>query len=119
MSNTRQTFGWAIVRASRTSLVNLVRRVPAQRPEVGQQLERHRLAQPEVVGAVDLAHGSASEKTDDAETCGEHMPRREPGLADRQGRSERVLQRRTLVGFCRRLGLARGQRDPAEGAPER
>ena len=96
-------------------------RVAAHRPEVGQQLERHRLPQPEILGAVDLAHGSTSEKTDDAKTCGEHMPRREPGIADRgQGRPERVSGR-AMAGqdSCRRPCLARGQRDAAEGAPER
>ena len=62
-------------------------RVPAHRPEVGQQLERHWLPQPEIFGAVDLAHGSTPEKTDDAKTGGEHMPRREPGIADLAGKT--------------------------------
>ncbi len=51
----------------------------ARRPRraSGQELERDRLAELQVVGAVDLAHAAAAEQPDDAVALGEHGPGRE------------------------------------------
>ena len=40
----------------------------------GQELQRDRLSEPEIVGAVDLAHAAAPERRDDAVTVGEEVP---------------------------------------------
>ena len=45
-----------------------------------QELQRHRLAELEVVGAVDLAHAAAAEQADDAVALGQDRARDEAGL---------------------------------------
>ncbi len=46
----------------------------------GEKLERHRLAELEIVGAVDLAHPSPAEETDDAIAGPEHGARKKPAV---------------------------------------
>ena len=55
---------------------------------VGQELQRDRLAEAEVVGAVDLAHAALAEEADDAEPSVEHRTGREAAVIDRVGRAE-------------------------------
>jgi len=51
---------------------------------LGQELQRDRLIEREVVGAVDLAHAAAPQQADDAEAAGEHHARgKSAALADR------------------------------------
>jgi hypothetical protein len=56
-------------------------RVPRQRP--GQELQRHGLAQFEVVRAVDLAHPAAPEQADDAVAVCQHRAGEELALLER------------------------------------
>ena len=53
------------------------RRVVSQ--VVGQELQRDRLTEPEIVGAVDLAHAAAAEQPDDAVAAVEHVARARTG----------------------------------------
>ena len=46
----------------------------------GQKLQRYRLAQFEIIGAIDLAHAALSEDADDAVTLGQKHARRKPAL---------------------------------------
>ena len=46
----------------------------------GQKLQRYRLAQFEIIGAIDLAHAALSEDADDAVTLGQQHARRKPAL---------------------------------------
>jgi hypothetical protein len=59
------------------------RRVLAVAGVRGQQLERDRLIEPQVVGAIYLAHRAASEQADDAVAAGEDVAGREPRLVYR------------------------------------
>ena len=58
---------------------------------VGQELQRDRLFELEVVGAIDLAHAAAAEQRDDAVAAGEQRAGREPPPA---GRDEAMPSRR-------------------------
>ncbi len=49
---------------------------------LGQKLERHRLSQLHVVGAVDLAHAAAAEQADDAVALVQHGARDEAGAVE-------------------------------------
>ena len=44
---------------------------------LGQEFQRHRLSQLEIVGAINLAHASAADQPDNAIPAGQHHPRRE------------------------------------------
>ena len=61
----------------------LVRREPLR-----QELQRDRLAELQVVGAVDLPHAAAPDQADDAVALGEDRARREASGVDRVGGSE-------------------------------
>jgi hypothetical protein len=60
---------------------------------LGQELERDRLPEFEIVRAVDLAHPAASEPSDDAVAVVEHGAGREPSVID-------VAGRRPVRRFC-------------------
>jgi hypothetical protein len=51
----------------------------------GQELERDRLSELQVVGAVDLAHAPLADATDDAVTIVEDRARIEPSVVDVAG----------------------------------
>jgi hypothetical protein len=53
-----------------------------------QELQRDRLAQLQVVGAIHLAHSPAAEQTDDPVALGEHHARREADDLDDVGGGE-------------------------------
>ena len=63
---TRQTAGWVTWRAMRTSLKKRSRRSASSCSGLGQELQRDRLPELQVVGAVDLAHAAAPDEADDA-----------------------------------------------------
>ena len=49
---------------------------------LGKELQRHRLAQREIVGPVDLTHAALSQQADDPVSPGEHRARGEPASSD-------------------------------------
>ena len=51
----------------------------------GEELQRDRLVEPQVVGAVHLAHAAAAEQRDDAVAGGEHAPWRKADDVRRDG----------------------------------
>ena len=61
---------------------------------VGQELQRDRLPEPEIVGAIDLAHAAFAEQADDAIAAVEHRARRKAAVADRVRRAEPPARRR-------------------------
>jgi hypothetical protein len=61
-------------------------RVVAKRD--GQELQRHRLAEAEVVGAVDLAHPTLPQQPDDPVAPVEDRARLKQPMVDRTGRAE-------------------------------
>ena len=65
-------------------------REPARvgREVLGQKLQRHGLAQTQIVGAVDLAHPAAAEQAGHAVPAVEHGPRRESPVIDRARRAQ-------------------------------
>jgi hypothetical protein len=77
---------------------------------VRQELQRHRLPQFQVVGAVDLSHPALAEAPDDAVAAVEEGARREPAMIDRIGagqpaaggdRFRRDVSRLVRIGrFC-------------------
>jgi hypothetical protein len=54
--------------------------IGVRRDGVGQELERDRLAEHQVLGAIDVAHPAAADERDDAIPRGEQGPRREATL---------------------------------------
>ena len=64
----------------RTSSRKRVERGRVRRPASRQELERHRLAELQVVGAVDLAHAAAAEQPADAIASRQHRARDEPAV---------------------------------------
>ena len=87
-------------------------RVAAER--FGQELERDRLAEPQIVGAVDLAHAAAAEQADDAIPAVRGFPGREPAVVDRCRRSEPAARGRARRR-ARQMGLVAWQRSPNPG----
>ena len=73
MSCTRHTLGCETWRASRTSLEQRLQAHGSLAQLLGQELERHRLAELEVVGAVDLAHAAHADALDHAVAAGEDV----------------------------------------------
>ena len=67
----RQTFLCATWRARRTSVWNCASRTGSASKLSGQELQRHRLAELQIVGAIDLAHPALSDARDDAIASGE------------------------------------------------
>src|SRR5262249_49058838 len=67
---------------------------------LGQELQRDRLAELQVVGAIDLAHAAAPEPSDDAIPVVEDRSRREPPVIDRLGfRQPRARPRAARAGI--------------------
>ena len=79
MSYTRQTLGCETCRADAHFVVEPREPAGVGGERFGQELERHRLAERQIVGAIDLAHAAAAEQADDAIAAGEHGPRGENG----------------------------------------
>ena len=86
--------GCEIWRAVRTSLWNCASRDGIRADRVGQELQRDRLAEAKIVGAVNLAHAALAEEADDAEPSVEHRTGREAAVIDRVGRAEPAARRR-------------------------
>ncbi len=91
---------------------------------VGQELQRHRLAELEIVGPVDLAHAAAAEQADDPVAPGDHRARKEaPVLVGVRPRSGRHAGRRTRRGTgpigAPTLRLRQGDRVVQRGAVTR
>jgi hypothetical protein len=55
-----------------------------------QELQRHRLAELEVVGAVDLAHPPATEQADDPVAASQHRPREESAAVGGRRRAREI-----------------------------
>ena len=64
-------------RAMRSSLWNWLRRASPAATACRQELQRHRLIEREVVGAVDLAHAAAAEQRDEPVAAGDDGAGRE------------------------------------------
>ena len=84
------------------------------RDRLGQKLERHRLVERQVVGAVDLAHAALAEHGDDAVAPAEQFSGSEAALRPRTGRrAARPSRRAARNGLgCERIGAA-GRADTA------
>ena len=83
------------------------------RDRVGQELQRDRLAERQVVGAIDLAHAASPEQRDDAVAVGEHRARHEPSRGGAGGRGRGVRARhvgRTRVAAARAERVRRRER---------
>lgn len=52
---------------------------------LAQELERRRLTELEILGAVDLSHPPAANQSDDAISAGEHGAGNEPGVTEGVG----------------------------------
>ncbi len=72
----------------------------------GQELERDRLSELQIVGAEDLAHPAAAKTSDDAVAAAEDRPRREAAVIDGPGTREPATRRSTRGAW--RLGRCRG-----------
>ena len=101
----RQTFGWVTLRASWISrLKRSIGRVVGG--DLGPDgLERHPLAQLEVLRLVDLAHAAARDEAHDAVAVGEHVA---VGQGGRQGRAAAQGCRVVPCGVACAGGSARG-----------
>ena len=75
---------------------------------LGQELQRDLLAEPQVVGAIDLAHAAAAEQPEDAVAAVEHRAGRETGR-DRSSRTSSASRRRTLSASTSKFGLVAGR----------
>ncbi len=62
---------------------------------IGQKLQRHRLAQLQVIGPIDLSHAAAPEQADDPVALGQDCAGREPAGLDRVGGGEPPDPRRS------------------------
>ena len=109
MSYTRQTFGMRDL--AREADLGVKAREAAQRRAtlLRQELERDRLAELQVIGAIDLAHPAFAQQADDAVAIREHGPGRKPAVADRVRRREppagRLRRRRREPGDVPGHGL--------------
>ena len=79
----------------------------------GQELERDRLAELQVVGAVDLAHAAAAEQADDAIAAAEDRARREAPVVDRARRRKPTGSTRSMTSCGNPSNRGPGIGDPA------
>ena len=128
-SYTRQTFGMRHLARDADLVAKAFERLLVVRDGFRQELERDRLVEDEVVGAVDLAHPAFAEHGDDAVAAAEQFARSEPSLrasagvpaedgpavARRTGRRRLAATVRVATRPCRRrtMGKAAGVGDLA------
>ncbi|HEV2764706.1 MAG TPA: hypothetical protein VGV38_17130, partial [Pyrinomonadaceae bacterium] len=91
-------------------LVEARERRAVARDALGQELQRDRLLELQVVRAVDLAHAAATQEADDAVAPGEHRPRDEARVVNRGGRGGGVQGVQGRAAAAARVRAAFGGR---------